>query len=84
MSKVYTIDDVMKMKKELQEVHASLSVYMSVELSPEAKSEIVVLQDRLEFRVLQYEGELLKEKISIYKESLKLAKNGAKKINILV
>ncbi|HED38067.1 MAG TPA: hypothetical protein ENI76_07470 [Ignavibacteria bacterium] len=77
------IDIVLEMKKELQEIHASLSVYIIVKHSRETITEINNLQDRLEYRILKYEEQLLKEKINIYKQALKLAKNDSKNIKII-
>ena len=78
------IDVVMEMKQELQEVYASLSIYLNTKISSKTKSEIIVLQDRLEFRMLKYEEQILKEKIQIYKEALKLAKNDSKKPHLII
>ena len=65
---------VERKNKELTEIHASMAVYMSVQQPRDVIAKVNELQSRLEFRLLQYEDQLLDEKIKIYKEVLSLLK----------
>lgn len=62
-------------RQALLELAASLSIYMMTPQLPSVTAKVAELQDRLEFRTKQYENELLKEKVKIYKECLKLVKS---------
>lgn len=69
-----TIDDILKKRKELGELSATIGVYLGMGLSPNAVAEINYLQERLEFRITQFEDQLLGEKIDIYKQVLAIAR----------
>lgn len=69
-----TQDRIIAKRKELQETQAILSMYFGMMLSDRTVAAIRVLQDRLEFRVAQYEEALLDDKIKIYKEAVAAAK----------
>lgn len=65
------IDQQIKENREqLEELAISLSIYMATHHLPSTIAKVNELQDRLEFRVKQYENELLKEKVGIYRECL--------------
>jgi hypothetical protein len=62
-------------RKELAEIHATLDVYFGMGLSPRAGTAISVLQERLEYRTMQAELQLLEDKIALYGEALTVARN---------
>lgn len=68
------IDSVFEKREKLKEIHAALSVYMGTNLSKKTMAQMKEKQDRLEYRVMQYEDQLLDEKIKIYQETLNIAK----------
>ena len=66
-----TIYERIKAKRaELSNVHAVMTIHMQKRLTAQQTSKINELQDRLEFRVAQYEEQLLEEKIKVYREAL--------------
>lgn len=67
-------EQIKEARQTLSEIAASLGIYMQVHQPPKVVGRVQELQDRLEFRTKQYELELLKEKVSIYKECLSLIK----------
>lgn len=68
-------DQITEKRKKLEEIHASMSVYM-IQAVPRSKTiKINELQDRLEFRVKQYESQLLDEKIDIFTQVLTILKS---------
>lgn len=78
MSNEPTIDQrIIEKRNKLIEIHGVLSIYLAQELSFKQKAKATELQDRLEFRVKQYEEKLLDEKIDIYQQVLKIVKHGA-------
>ncbi len=80
------IDVVFKKKEELKKIHAALELNMNMDinLSRETVAKIKTLEDRLEYRVLQYDDQLLTEKIAMYKQALEIVKNESKKSTIRV
>lgn len=51
-------------------IHASLALHMSKELTPMQKGKASEFQDRLDFRILQAEEQLLDDKIDLYEKTL--------------
>jgi stress response protein YsnF len=71
-----SIDERIKEKRnELVDVHGVLALHMSKELTYSQRAKASELQDRLEFRLKQYEEKLLDEKLEIYKEVVKTLKS---------
>lgn len=58
----------------LYDIHASIAVYGMSGLTIEQKIKGRELEDRLQFRILQAEEQLLDDKINIYKELLRIIK----------
>lgn len=59
-------------RNKLIEIHATLSMYLKMDIPDHKRAEVSYLQDRLEFRTKHYELLLLKEKIDIYGKAVKL------------
>ena len=61
-------------RDKLYGIHASIAVYGMGGLTLEQKAKGRELEDRLQFRILQAEEQLLNDKISIYQELLNVLK----------
>lgn len=70
------IDQLIKARRdELYGIHGTMAVLLALPVPSHKKSKIGELQDRLEFRVKQYELKLLEEKVDIFGQVLKVLKN---------
>lgn len=61
-------------RNKLYEIHASIAVYGMNGLTFEQKAKGNELEDRLHFRILQAEEQLLNDKIDLYGELLRVIK----------
>lgn len=68
-------EQIVEKRKKLEEIHASMSVHMMVQQPRSKAVKINELQERLEFRVKQYESQLLDEKIGIFSEVLTILRS---------
>jgi hypothetical protein len=70
-----SIDErIVEKRDELLKIHASLAIYLLQQVSSSTQGKVQELQDRLEYRVKEYEEKLLDEKIVVYNKVLKLLK----------
>lgn len=59
-------------RKELEGLSSTITLRMGMQKFPiSVKAKVQELQDRLEFRIKQYENQLLDEKIDTYKQVVK-------------
>jgi hypothetical protein len=66
---------VEELRNRLTELAASLSIYMMSYHPQSVVAGVKELQDRLEYRIYEYELQLLQEKINIYEKCLNLLKH---------
>lgn len=59
---------------KLAEIHGTLAVRLLIDHPPHKKAKAAELQERLEFRLLQHELNLVTEKVAIYKEVVEILK----------
>lgn len=68
------VDRVFEKKDVLMKIHASLSVYLGMDLDEKTLRRTRELQERLEFRITEAEENFLDIKIAIFSETLEIIK----------
>lgn len=70
MSEKSIHERIKEKRDKLIDIHASMALHLAKNLTHTQRAKAQELQDRLEYRIFEYEEKLLDEKLGIYKQLL--------------